>query len=152
MTTIIILTLIIIIFISYLIYKDSTIIHKSISFSYYEDKETAVIWGSFAGVVGMIIIFSFSSIITLIAGICLTLIPIAGNFNQKPITYIHYSLAATFYFLMLFYTHSYELAILYIAILFILLYKKYHTLSLFWLEIIGIAVIIIDLFLRTLNC
>ena len=142
------LSILVVLFVSYLIYKDPTIVQKSISFSYYEDRETAVVWSSFAATAGMIIAFSFTSILTLIAGICLLLVPIAGDYNQKPITYIHYALALAFYALMLFYTNSFQLAVPYIAIMLILLYKRYKKLSLFWLEIIGIVVIIIDLFIK----
>jgi uncharacterized protein YacL len=94
-------------FIGYLIYKDPTIVKKSISYSYYEDRETAVMWGSFGGIMGLLIAFTFPSPLTLIAGICLALVPIFGNFNKKPITYIHYGLALAFYGLMLFYTGAF---------------------------------------------
>ena len=145
---IITLSILVVLFISYLIYKDPTIVQKSISFSYYEDRETAVVWGSFAATAGMIILFSFPSVLTLIAGICLLLVPIAGNYNQKPIAYIHYTLALAFYSLMLIYTNSFQLAVPYIAIMLVLLYKRYKTLSTCWLEVIGIVVIIISLFIR----
>jgi hypothetical protein len=164
-----IITAIIAIFIGYIIYKDPTITKRSISYSYYEDRETAVVWGSFAGVVGMLLIFSFPSIITLIAGICLTLVPIMGNFNKKPITYIHYSLAISFFSLMIFYawsfitlmsfnndslsTFMYSLpAILsgsHAAITLTALKIKKKWLSVFWIEIIGIIVILIGLFIKT---
>ena len=71
-----IITVIAVAFIGYLIIKDPTIVNKSISYSYYEDRETAVLWGSFAGIVGMMIAFAFPSPLTLIAGICLALVPI----------------------------------------------------------------------------
>ena len=139
---VLLLSFIIVVFISYLVYKDPSIVHRSISYSYYEDRETAVIWGSFASLVGMIIIFSFPSILTLISGICLTFVPIFGDFQRKPIKYIHYTLAFIFYALMLVYTQSYTMALPYIVLMFVLLYKKYNTLSVFWLEVIGIIVII----------
>jgi len=142
-----IITTIAVLFITYLIIKDPSIIYKSISYSYYEDRETAVIWGSFAGVVGMLIAFSFPSPITLIAGICLTLVPIFGNFEKKPITYIHYGLALAFYVLMLYYTGSFLSAIPYAIVSLVLLYKKHHIVSTFMIEVIGILVILIQLFL-----
>ena len=139
---------IVVLFITYLICKDPTIIHKSISYSYYEDRETAVIWGSFAGTTGIIISFTYPSILTMIAGVSLLLVPIAGDFNKKPITYIHYVLALSFYFLMLLYTNTFYTAIPYVVVSLILLWKRYHKLSLFWIEIIGILVILINLYIK----
>ena len=143
-----IITGVVVLFLTYIIWKDPSIIHKSISYSYYEDRETAVIWGSFAGITGMMIAFAFPSIITLIAGICLALVPIFGNFQKKPITYIHYGLALTFYVLMLFYTGSFVSALPYAIISLVMLYKKRHTVSTFMIEVLGIIVILVQLYLK----
>ena len=151
---ILLLSFIIVLFISYLVYKYTSIVQRSISYSYYESRETAVIWGSFAALVGMIVAFSFLSPLTLIAGICLTLVPIFGDFENKTIgkkyiKYVHYSLAVTFYALMLIYTQSYTMALPYITIMLILLYNRNKKLSVFWLEVIGIVVIIISLLIKS---
>jgi hypothetical protein len=150
MILILIITAIVVAFISYLIIKDPTIVHKSISFSYYEDRETAVVWGSFAGVMGVTLAFGFPSILTLIAGICLILVPIAGNYEKKPINYIHYTLALGFYFCMLYYSLSLYLVIPYILLIIVTdIFKKYIKLSVFMIEVIGIIVIIIDLLIKS---
>ena len=137
----------VIVYISYIVYKDPTITNRSISYSYYEDRETAVVWGAFANAIGILIIFSFPSILTLIAGICLALVPIAGDFQRKPITYIHYTLALAFYVLMLYYSGSFTSALSYAVISFIMFYNKRHEkdLSMFWIEVIGILLIILNL-------
>ena len=145
-----IITLIAFAFIGYLIYKDPTIINKSISYSYYEDRETAVIWGSFAGIMGMLIAFTYVSPITLIAGICLALVPIFGNFDKKPITYIHYGLAVSFYTLMLYYTGSFVSALPYAVVSIIMLIKKFKYVSTFWIEVVGIFVILIELYIKNM--
>jgi len=143
-----IITTIVVLFVSYLIYKDPSIVNRSISYSYYEDRQTAVVWGSFAGVVGMIIAFWFHTPITIIAGICLTLVPIAGDFDRKPITYIHYTLALIFYMLMLMYSGSFQAGLTYAIFTIVLLWSRNKKLSVFWVEVIGIIVILLNLFIN----
>ena len=61
------------------------LINKSISYSYYEDRQTSVMWGAFGGIMVMLIAFTYVSPLTLIAVIALALVPIFGNFNRNPI-------------------------------------------------------------------
>jgi len=136
------------IYLSYLIIKDKTIINRSISFSYYEGAETDVLWGTFASVVGTSLWFLFPEVLPRIASTCLVLVPIFGNFQKKPITYFHYIFAALFFVLMLYHV-GYTFIILGIGAvitgLSIILKKR---LSIFWLEVIGITLILTGLWLK----
>tara|TARA_Y100001938_G_C7979160_1_gene373465 strand:- start:389 stop:820 length:432 start_codon:yes stop_codon:yes gene_type:complete len=139
------LTLLTLTYISYLIIKDKTIVNRSISFSYYEGVETDVLWGSFASIVGVTLWFLFPDLLPRIASVSLVLVPIFGNFQQKPITYFHYAFAVIFFGLMLYYTGWPFFVGVGGVLLSIILKKK---LSIFWYEVIGIILILAGLFTK----
>tara|TARA_B110000211_G_C13716670_1_gene394166 strand:- start:15 stop:464 length:450 start_codon:yes stop_codon:yes gene_type:complete len=146
------LTLIAIVFITYLVILDKSITNRSISFSYYEGRETDILWGSFASMVGASIWFLFPEVIPRIAATSLILVPIFGNFQKKPITYFHYAFAGIFFGLMLFYTRSISWIGLVSIIPFYLYVKlvqrKKFKLSTFWWEIIGMSIILGSLWFK----
>jgi hypothetical protein len=132
-------------YLSYLVIKDKTIINHSISFSYYEGREVDVLWGTYASIVGTTLWFLFPEALPRIASICLILVPIFGNFMKKPITYFHYSFAGLFFGIMLYYV-GYIIPVLVVsAITTLILYLLKKKISIFWCEVIGIALILTGL-------
>jgi hypothetical protein len=133
-------------FILYIIIADRDIIHESISYSYYVNRSTGAIFGVMAGTVGALIATYFDSPLTLIGGVCLIGVPVAGNFQNRITGYVHYGLAATFFVTLLLYSKwSVIFAVPFVATMLILKKKKSIKLSIFWLEVIGIALILIGM-------
>lgn len=139
------LSLLTITYLSYLIIKDKSITKQSISFSYYEGRETDVLWGTYASIIGTALWFLFPETLPRIASVCLILVPIFGNFNKKPITYFHYTFAGLFFGIMLYYVGLLIPFIIGIAITTIVLKLLKKKLSTFWAEVIGIILILTGL-------
>lgn len=137
---------IVISFLVYIMLVDRSIVKESISYSYYVNRSTGAIFGVMAGTVGALIATQFNSELTLVGGICLIGVPIAGNFQNRITGYIHYGLAATFFTALLLYSKwSVIFAVPFVATMLILKKKKSIKLSIFWLEVIGIALILIGM-------